>query len=191
MPFLKPTNSIVQGKKVIEVNSERDVLLEIELGVVIRKNCSQVSLEKAHDMISGYFLTSDLTARRKHILGAFTDIFYFKQFNNFTPISEQFIEASQIKDPQNLKIEYELIENGVVLEEFKFNTSEMVWTIAEQISFLSKRCDLVAGDLILTGSITPPFIRDGQRCESRLIQDGDIVAELNFDFKQPNFGKLE
>ena len=145
----------------IEVSSENNVLLEIELGVVIKENCSNVSPEEAYNKILGYFLASDLTAVRKPILGAFPDLFFNKSFNNFTPISNRFLDFSEIKDPQNVTIEFEVIENGSVIKGLKFSTSDMVWTIAEQIAFFSKRCDLVAGDLILTGSISPPMIRDG------------------------------
>ena len=130
-PFLKPTNSITQGYKVVVVPSERDVKLEIELGVVIKENSSYVSPENALKLISGYFLASDLTARRKPILGAFTDQFYYKVFNNFTPISETFLDVSEIKNPQDLIIEFEVLENGEVKEEKRFSTSDMVWTIAE------------------------------------------------------------
>jgi 2-keto-4-pentenoate hydratase/2-oxohepta-3-ene-1,7-dioic acid hydratase in catechol pathway len=75
-----------------------------------------------------------------------------------------FIEFGKIPNPDNVQLDLQVTRNGSAkVEKFGFNTGEMIWSVKEQIAFLSRRMVLNPGDIILSGSCIPPQILDGDR----------------------------
>lgn len=132
---------------------------EAELGIVIGKEANNVSEEKALDYVFGYCATNDLSARDlqkrtgQWMLGKTSD--------GFLPIGPYIVTKDEINDPNNLKIQTEL--NGKLVQDS--NTADMIFSVAELISYISKHMTLKPGDLIITG--TPEGVIIGQPMEER------------------------
>ena len=124
---------------------------EAELGVVIGKQCRHVSEAKAFDVVAGYVIVNDLSARdlMKREGSPFgMDWVGQKCFEDAAPMGPWLTPASNVKDANNLSIK--LWVNGVLKQ--NSNTSKLVHGIAEQIVYLSKHFTLFPGDVIATGT---------------------------------------
>ncbi|WP_031479553.1 fumarylacetoacetate hydrolase family protein [Maridesulfovibrio frigidus] len=149
MIFFKPPSAIIGNRDNIVLPSMSEhVDYEGELAVVIGQTGKNITPENAHKHIFGYTCANDVTARdlqKKDKLFARA-----KGFDTFAPIGPS-IETS-IPDPSSLTLR--TIVNGKVRQEGK--TSDMIYTPAELISFISRIMTIAPGDIILTG--TPPGI---------------------------------
>jgi 2-keto-4-pentenoate hydratase/2-oxohepta-3-ene-1,7-dioic acid hydratase in catechol pathway len=129
---------------------------EVELAVVISHLCKNVDVSRAGEVILGYTIANDVTARDlQNSDGQWTRA---KSFDTFCPIGP-WIETEL--DPTNLDLTCEV--NGQVRQ--SGNTSEMVRTAHEMVAWISTVMTLLPGDVILTG--TPSGVGP--------IVNGDIV----------------
>ena len=71
-----------------------------------------------------------------------------KNFDTFCPLGPELITTDELQDPQNLRVTCEL--NGQVMQDG--NTGDMIFPVAELISFLSTGATLLPGTVILTGT---------------------------------------
>ncbi len=147
--FLKPPSTIIgdNGSIVMPSRSSR-VDYEAELGIVIGQTGYKISPDDVPKHIFGYTCTNDITARD---LQKNDPLFVrSKGFDTFCPIGPC-IETG-ITDPDSLSIRTLL--NGEVKQ--SGNTSDMIHSPTELVSYISGIMTLNPGDLILTG--TPPGI---------------------------------
>jgi 2-keto-4-pentenoate hydratase/2-oxohepta-3-ene-1,7-dioic acid hydratase in catechol pathway len=124
---------------------------EAELGVVIGKQCRHVTEAKAFEVVAGYLIVNDLSARdlMKREGSAFgMDWVGQKCFEDGAPMGPWLTPAAYVRDPNNLAVK--LWVNGVLKQ--NSNTSKLVHGIAEQIVYLSKHFTLFPGDIIATGT---------------------------------------
>lgn len=137
---------------------------EAEMGVVIGKRCRHVSREEARSVIAGYVVCNDVTARDWQFRSpTFT---LGKSFDTHGPIGPWITTDDEIADPHALTITLEL--NGE--ERQHASTSEMIYDIYDQISYLSEVMTLEPGDLIATG--TPAGVGIAG---NRFMKEGDVV----------------
>jgi 2-keto-4-pentenoate hydratase/2-oxohepta-3-ene-1,7-dioic acid hydratase in catechol pathway len=128
---------------------------EAELAVVLGRRAHHVSVEDALDHVAGYSCSNDLSAR-DHLVRQPVDPsspFRFdwighKCFTGACPLGPYLTPGQFVPDPENLGIKLWL--NGDLMQDS--NTSNHLYSIAEQISYLSHRLDLYPGDVILTGT---------------------------------------
>lgn len=155
--FLKPPSSIIGYNDTIicPIVSKR-VDYEAELAIVIKKTMKDVPIEQAWDYILGFTCFNDVTAR--DLQQRDSQWTRSKSFDTFSPIGPFIVDNL---NPDNLKIE--LILNGQVKQ--SSNTSQMIFKVAQLISFISSIMTLCPGDVIATG--TPPGIGE--------IKPGDVV----------------
>ena len=142
--FLKPNTSVIGPNDTIQWPrmSER-VDFEGELAVVISRICKDVPAEKVDDVIFGYTVANDVTARDlQKVDGQWTRA---KGFDTFCPIGP-WIET-EFK-PGSQKIITTL--NGEVKQSEPL--SSMNFKIPEIIQFVSSVMTLLPGDVILTGT---------------------------------------
>lgn len=151
-----------------EISSKMDY--EVELAVVIGKECSRVSQEDAMDYVFGYTISNDISAR--DIQNNLAQYAYAKGLDDTTPIGPYIVTADEIKDPHNLnlllRVNGELRQNG--------NTDDFIFNIPYVISDLSKGMTLFPGDIIMTGTpsgvgigMNPPvFLKHGDVIESEI-----------------------
>ena len=125
-----------------------EVDYEAELAVVIGKGGKNIPVETALDHVLGYTCANDVSARRwqKHAGGG--QWVKAKSFDTFCPLGPALVTADQIPHPQDLSIEFRL--NGAVMQ--SGHTSDMIFTVAECISYLSQDATLLPGSVILTGT---------------------------------------
>lgn len=142
---------------------------EVELGVVIGHACKEVSVENALAYVAGYTVLNDVTAR--DIQHTESQWFRAKSYDGFCPIGPYLLTADEIDDPQDLSLS--TIINGELRQ--SGNTSDMLFSVAELISFTSHAMTLLPGDIIATG--TPSGIGAGMNPPVYL-QPGDVM-ELN------------
>lgn len=139
---------------------------EAELGVVIGKRCRHVSAAEAKDVIGGYFVANDVTARDWQFASpTFT---LGKSFDTHGPIGPWIVTADEIDDPHTLDMR--LLVNGEVRQ--SSSTSQMIYNIYAQIEHLSKVMTLEPGDLLATGTCAGVGIAGGKE---GMLKVGDVV----------------
>jgi len=142
--FLKPNTTILPHKgEIIYPSQSRSVDYEAELAIVIKSKCKNVSPEKATDVIFGYTCLNDVTARdlqKKDVQWTRA-----KSFDTFCPIGpciETELDANHAFVRSYL--------NGELKQEG--NTEDLIFGIAELVSFISSIMTLNKGDIIATGT---------------------------------------
>lgn len=139
---------------------------EAELGVVIGKRCRHVSAADAKNVIGGYFVANDVTARDWQFASpTFT---LGKSFDTHGPIGPWIVTADEIPDPHALDMK--LFVNGKQRQ--SSNTSQMIYNIYAQIEHLSKVMTLEPGDLLATGTCAGVGIAGGKE---GMLKVGDVV----------------
>ena len=142
--FLKPNTSVIGPNDLIQWPrmSER-VDFEGELAIVISRICKDVPVEKVNDVIFGYTVANDVTARDlQKVDGQWNRA---KGFDTFCPLGP-WIETDFI--PGSQKIITTL--NGEVKQSEPL--SSMTFKIPQIINFISSVMTLLPGDVILTGT---------------------------------------
>lgn len=119
---------------------------EAELGVIIGRPAKDVPVRDALDYVWGYTVVNDITARDIQFSEAQWS--RCKSFDGFTPTGPVVVTADEIADPQDLWLTTNV--DGHILQDA--STNEMVRSVAEIISYLSKTATLPPGTLISTGS---------------------------------------
>ena len=136
---------------------------EVELAVVIDRTARDVTVEDALDYVRGYTVANDVSARDLQ----FADVQWVraKSLDTFCPLGSALV---QVDDPQDLRLLTRV--NGEVVQDS--NTSEMIFGVAELISFCSHSFTLEPGDVILTGT---PWGCGEFMDPKRSLKDGDVV----------------
>ena len=168
--FVKTTNSICGPGDPIRLPAAApgQVDYEAELAVVIGRRARNVSEADALDYVLGYTCCNDVSARDAQFAGGGQWV-RGKSFDTFAPLGPWIVTADEIPDPQTLPIR--CILNGQTLQDS--TTAQMVFSVAELVSFLSRDITLEPGDVISTG--TPAgvgFTRNPQV----LLRPGDTVS---------------
>ncbi|HSG84207.1 MAG: fumarylacetoacetate hydrolase family protein [Nitrosopumilus sp.] len=149
---------------------------EIELALIIGKNCKNVSVEDAYSAIFGYMVFNDVSARDIQ----FKDKQFTrgKSFDSFAPCGPWITTKDEIQDPQNLKMTTKI--NGELRQNSSSNN--MFIKIPEIISKISKVMTLEKGDIISTGTpagvmLNKPnavFLKDGDKVEMEIENLGTL-----------------
>jgi 2-keto-4-pentenoate hydratase/2-oxohepta-3-ene-1,7-dioic acid hydratase (catechol pathway) len=120
---------------------------EAELAVIIGRRCKDVEPAAALGYVYGYSCFNDVSQR--DIQNSDRSGWYRgKSFDGFGPIGPAVVPAAMIPDPQRLAIRCRL--NGRVVQES--NTSAMIFSVAQLVSFISQNFTLEPGDIIATGT---------------------------------------
>ncbi len=168
--FLKTVESVVGPNETVVVPSQVSRPdWEVELGVVLGRSGKNVAVGQAHDLIAGYTIVNDVSARDRTRRTDFPfshDWFRGKSFDTFTPIGPVFVPRDCLGDPHDIRLGLDV--NEVSMQDG--NTSEMIFNIHEQIAYLSTILELRAGDLIATG--TPAGVGMGRGV---FLKDGDVM----------------
>ena len=142
--FIKPNTSVIGPEDLIvwpEVSERVDH--EGELAIVISKICKEVPKSRYQDVIFGYTLANDVTARDiQKIDGQWTRA---KGFDTFCPLGP-WIETDFTPADQILRCRVD----GEVRQEAAL--SQMFFKVPEIIEFVTSSMTLLPGDVILTGT---------------------------------------
>ncbi len=145
---------------------------EAELAVVIGKRCKNVSVEDALDYVLGYTCANDVSARDWQKVHGGGQWIKGKSFDSFCPLGPILVTADRIPNPQILPIRG--ILNSQIRQESW--TGDMIFSVAELISFLSGSTTLLPGTVILTG--TPPGVGVAANPQRFLKQGDEITVEI-------------
>ncbi|MBT5017558.1 MAG: fumarylacetoacetate hydrolase family protein [Planctomicrobium sp.] len=176
--FMKPPSTTLTnpGDPIkIPACSPDQIDWELELGVVIGKRCSKVSEADALEYVAGYTVVNDISDRAFHPnpyraerpKDVFFDWLHGKWHDTFCPMGPCILSASEVVDPQNLKLQLTL--NGEIEQDS--STAEMVFPVAAIIEFISSYVTLEPGDIISTG--TPSGVG---KAKGKFLRVGDTVA---------------
>ncbi|WP_323790923.1 fumarylacetoacetate hydrolase family protein [Nocardioides sp.] len=146
--FLKPNTSVAgPGDPIFYPTQTQDLHYEGELAVVIGRICRDVPPEQATDVIYGYTIGNDVTARDlQKADGQFSRA---KGFDSFCPLGP-WIETDL--DPQHFAdgVAIQTHLNGEVVQDG--STADMIYDIPALIAYVSSVMTLLPGDVILTGT---------------------------------------
>ncbi|WP_447747490.1 fumarylacetoacetate hydrolase family protein [Variovorax boronicumulans] len=152
--FLKLSNTVIGNGETIQMPPETSKLdWEVELAAVIGKRCRRVSVEDALDAVACYTIVNDISARDLNIRGDYPfkhDWFQGKCHDTFAPIGPWLVPAWQIPDPQAVQMRLDVNDEPMQQD----STANMIWTVREQIAYLSTIVTLEPGDVIATGTPT-------------------------------------
>ena len=172
-----PAEPVLFSKATSAVSGPNDPILrprgstkmdwEVELGIVIGRDCRYVTEEEGQAAISGYFVCHDISERefQNERCGTWDK---GKGCDTFGPVGPWLVTKDEVPDPQNLSMWLEVngkrFQNG--------NTKTMVFNVAHLVSYVSRFMTLNPGDLISTG--TPPGVGMGQKPQLYL-KPGDSI----------------
>lgn len=146
--FLKPNTSVIgPGDAIGYPRQTENLHYEGELAVVIGRICRDVPVEKATDVIHGYTIANDVTAR--DLQKSDVQFTRAKGFDTFCPLGP-WIETDL--DPQafidGVTVETHL--NGDLVQDG--TTADMIFDVPTLIAHVSSVMTLLPGDVILTGT---------------------------------------
>jgi 2,4-didehydro-3-deoxy-L-rhamnonate hydrolase len=166
--FVKYSTAVVGPDVPIRLPAFSDqVDYEAELGVVIGDRARDVPASQALDHVFGYLNINDVSARDLQFAEGGQWV-VAKSLDTFAPLGPFLATADEIADPQDLRISCTV--SGELAQDS--NTSQMVFTVAELVSYLSRAVTLMPGDVIATG--TPPGVGQS-RTPPRFLRPNDTV----------------
>lgn len=166
--FMKATSAIMgPDDDVIIPKDSVKTDWEVELGVVIGDTARHVSVADALKHVAGYVLVNDLSERAFQLEHG-GQWMKGKSCDTFGPIGPWLLTADEVADPQDLAMWLEV--NGHRYQDG--NTRNMIFGVAELVSYISRYMTLQPGDVISTG--TPAGVGLGQKPPVYL-RPGDVM----------------
>ena len=164
---MKPRTALCgSGADIMCPNFVKELDYEVELAVILGKECKNISEENAYDAIFGYMILNDISARDIQFKdGQFTRA---KSFDTFAPCGPWITTKDEMDDPHNLRLLTKI--NGDTRQDS--STKNMHLKIPQIISRLSKVMTLEPGDIISTG--TPEGVVLGNP-DFSFLKDGDLI----------------
>lgn len=167
--FMKATSAVVGPNDTVMIpRGSEKTDWEVELGVVIGKECKYATQANALDYVAGYCLCNDVSERhfQTQLSGNWTK---GKSCDTFGPTGPWLVTKDEISDVQNLAMSLDV--NGKRMQ--TGNTNTMIFTVAEIIEHLSSLMTLHPGDVISTG--TPPGVGMGIKPDPIYLKAGDVM----------------
>jgi len=158
--FKAPSSLLAHNGNVEIAFPEHQTDFEAELAIVIGRSAKNVSSEHALPFVFGYSIGLDISDR--DLQKSEKQFGRCKSFDTYTPIGPFVYNDVDVRD-----LALELRQNGEVRQ--RARTSQMIYSVAEIVSFASQALSLEPGDVILTGTpsgVGP--IKTGDELEARI-----------------------
>jgi 2-keto-4-pentenoate hydratase/2-oxohepta-3-ene-1,7-dioic acid hydratase in catechol pathway len=159
--WFKAPSSLLRHNGTIEIAyPEHQTDFETELAVVIGATAKNVSSPSALDHVFGY--TTGLDISDRDLQKSEKQFGRCKSFDTYTPIGPFVYSGVDVND-----LAIELRQNGEIKQ--RARTSQMIYSVAQIVSFASQALTLAPGDVILTGTpsgVGP--IRAGDELEAKI-----------------------
>jgi 2-keto-4-pentenoate hydratase/2-oxohepta-3-ene-1,7-dioic acid hydratase in catechol pathway len=162
--FMKPDTTIIGPGDTIEIPFQSDrTTAESELGIIIGKECKNVSEEDAESVIAGFTTIIDMTAE---------DILQInpryltrsKSFDTFFSFGPQLVTSDEVEEVHDLNVST-VINGEIYRKNVVTNMTFRPWYL---VSFHSKVMTLLPGDIISTGTPGAVVIRNGDVVECQI-----------------------
>jgi 2-keto-4-pentenoate hydratase/2-oxohepta-3-ene-1,7-dioic acid hydratase in catechol pathway len=158
--FKAPTSLLAHDGTIEIAFPDHQTDFELELGIVLGRAAKNVAVDRALEHVFGYTIGEDISDR--DLQKSEKQFGRCKSFDTYTPVGPFVHTDVDIGD-----LPIALRQNGEVKQQAR--TSQMIYSVAEIISFASQSITLRPGDLILTGTpsgVGP--IRAGDELEGRI-----------------------
>lgn len=175
---MKPRTALCgYGDKIIFPEFVTQLDYEVELALIIGKNCKNITTDEAKEAIFGYTILNDVSARDIQFKDKqFTRA---KSFDTFAPCGPWITTADEITNPENLRLTTKI--NGELRQ--NASTENMYIKPFEIISKLSQSMTLEKGDIISTGTPSGVVLNNP---DLEYLKDGD-----NIEMEIENLGILQ
>ncbi|GAA3595676.1 fumarylacetoacetate hydrolase family protein [Kineosporia mesophila] len=142
--FFKPNTSVIgPGDPIVLPRQSTNVHYEGELAIVIGKLCKEVPVERVNEVILGYTIANDVTAR--DLQKSDKQWARAKGFDTFCPIGPYLVLDTDATDLRlTTRVNGEVKQDG--------STSQLIHKIPEIVAYVSAAFTLLPGDIILTGT---------------------------------------
>jgi 2,4-diketo-3-deoxy-L-fuconate hydrolase len=165
--------------------SPGDVDWEVELVAVIGHRAWRVSENRGWSHIAGLTIGLDISDRTAQFAAPPAQFGMAKSYPGYSPIGPFLVTPDEFGEPDDLEIGCAV--NDEVMQ--KGRTSGMIFGVAELVSRLSARVELLPGDVIFTGTLagigmerTPPrFLAHRDRLTSWITG----IGEMHHEFTRP------
>lgn len=164
--FHKATSSLSGPFDDIDPGVTKQLDYEVEMAVVIGQTARYASQEEAPRHVFGYAVANDLSARDWQLHTSTWTV--GKSFETHGPVGPWIVTPDEIGDPHDLDLRTYV--NGELRQQS--NTDQLIYSIWEQIEYISTAFALEPGDVLLTG--TPEGVGHAMTPQVHL-NDGDIV----------------
>eukprot|EP00930_Biecheleria_cincta_P031140 TRINITY_DN21605_c0_g2_i1.p1 TRINITY_DN21605_c0_g2~~TRINITY_DN21605_c0_g2_i1.p1 ORF type:complete len:288 (+),score=50.94 TRINITY_DN21605_c0_g2_i1:63-926(+) len=178
--FTKPPSSAAgHMAKVVKPRIAEKMDYEVELVIVIGRECKDVTADQALDYVLGYTVANDLSTRdwqKAPELGG-GQWCRSKGFDGFSPLGPVLVTKDEIPNPNKLQLR--TFVNGEKRQDS--NTDDLIFNVQQIISFLSCGSTLLPGTVIMTG--TPAGVAEGKNVQPKpgmsWLKPGDkVVMEI-------------
>lgn len=163
--FSKHGSVIGPGETIVIPSEVQEPDYEVELAFVIGKRARNVSAERALEYVAGYSTFNDVSAR--DIQRRVSQWTLGKSPDTFSAMGPYLVLRDEVPDPQTLRVTTRIGDE--VLQDS--NTGDMIFTVAEVISYISKFLTLEPGTVICTG--TPSGVGSARK---RFLKPGEVVT---------------
>ena len=184
--FIKPHTAVIGTGDAIAIPTVSDTVdYELEIAAVIGKRCKHVPVESAYDVVAGYVVFNDVSARdlntvshrKQRPMDDFFDWLIGKWCDSFAAIGPYLVTRDEVPDP--VELEMSLTVNGELRQHS--SAGDILFTVPEAIAYLSQFVTLEPGSLICMG--TPGGVG---HTTMTFLKPGDVVvAEIE------KLGRLE
>jgi 2,4-didehydro-3-deoxy-L-rhamnonate hydrolase len=161
--FLKASSSLVGAGEGVAVRfPDRRSDHEIELGLVIGRECSNIAEANALDAVAGYAIALDMSVRGTE------DRSFRKSIDSYSVLGPWLVTPDELPDPDN--VDFTLKVNGVVKQQS--NTRHLIFKARKLIAWASRWYTLYPGDVVMTGTpegVGPVGPGDVMDCEMQYI----------------------
>ncbi|HEY9470767.1 MAG TPA: fumarylacetoacetate hydrolase family protein [Propionibacteriaceae bacterium] len=162
---------IVDGESMPVPPGEPGLDWEVELAAVIGRTTFLADTGTALDSVLGYTVFNDVSARVRQLQTSQWTL--GKNADRTAPIGPVLVTADEIADIKDLRLETRV--NGELMQ--SASTKDMVFSVADIITYITETITLVPGDVIATG--TPEGVALGRNPQPYMV-DGDVV-EVSID----------
>lgn len=169
--FFKPPSAVVaDGEAIVYPPQSSDVHYEGELAVIIGRRARNVSAERALDVVRGYTICNDVTAR--DLQRADGQWARAKGFDTFCPLGPVWVDA---EDLALTNVRVRTLVNGQVKQDG--NTRDFIFSLPSLIEYITAAMTLEPGDVISTG--TPEGVGPMQIGDTVMVMVDGIGALTN------------
>jgi 5-carboxymethyl-2-hydroxymuconate isomerase len=148
--FMKPATSVIGDGEAVRIPAySQECHYEVELAVLIGRECRSVSTEQAMEYVAGYGTAIDMTLRdvQNALKAKGLPWEIAKGFDTACPLSD-FVPATAVADPHTLRLR--LSVNGALHQ--NGSSGDMIHRVPQIIAHISAIFTLQSGDVILTGT---------------------------------------
>ena len=175
--FMKPSSSVVGDGEAVRIPAySQECHYEVELALLIGKECRAVSAESAMEYIAGYGVAIDMTLRdvQNQLKAKGLPWEIAKGFDTSCPLSD-FVPAVSVADPHALNLK--LAVNGEAHQDG--SSADMIHRVPQIVAYISGIFTLEPGDVILTG--TPAGVgpvRPGDVMSAEIVSIGRLTVPV-------------